>query len=230
MVEVDFLKHTYTCPFCGREQVYWSSYSSEDVGYYSTWSKDNVPTVARDAEFKFYCFKCNNNACEKVTVIGKSRFTDAVISIVPQYVHKHYPDYIPQQIRNDYEEANMILDKSPKAAATLLRRCLQGMLHDFWNIHEKNLNAEITTLKNKVPTSQWNAIDGLRKIGNIGAHMEQDVNRIIEVDASEAQKLNWLIELLIEKWYISRHDEEALYAEICTVSEEKQNQRKKGEV
>lgn len=230
MVEVDFLKHTYTCHFCGREQVYWSSYSSEDVGYYSTWSKDNVPTVARDAEFKFYCFKCNNNACEKVTVIGKSRFTDAVISIVPQYVHKHYPDYIPQQIRNDYEEANMILDKSPKAAATLLRRCLQGMLHDFWNIHEKNLNAEITTLKNKVPTSQWNAIDGLRKIGNIGAHMEQDVNRIIEVDASEAQKLNRLIELLIEKWYISRHDEEALYAEICTVSEEKQNQRKKGEV
>ena len=104
------------------------------------------------------------------------------------------------------------------------------MLHDFWNIHEKNLNAEITTLKNKVPTSQWNAIDGLRKIGNIGAHMEQDVNSIIEVDASEAQKLNRLIELLIEKWYISRHDEEALYAEICAVSEEKQNQRKNGEV
>ena len=33
MVEVDFLKHTYTCPFCGREQVYWSSHSSEDVGF-----------------------------------------------------------------------------------------------------------------------------------------------------------------------------------------------------
>ena len=101
MVEVDFLKHTYTCPFCGREQVYWSSHSSEDVGYYSTWSNDNVPTVARDAEFKFYCFKCNNNACEKVTVIGKGRFTDTVISIVPQYVHKHYPSYIPQQIRKE---------------------------------------------------------------------------------------------------------------------------------
>lgn len=102
------------------------------------------------------------------------------------------------------------------------------MLHDFWNIHEKNLNAEITTLKNKVPTSQWNAIDGLRKIGNIGAHMEQDVDRIVEVDANEAQKLNRLIELLIEKWYIARHDEELLYAEICDISDEKQDQRKRG--
>lgn len=230
MVDIDFKNETYTCPFCGRTQVYWSSSSKFDVGYYATWSDTTVPAVAQDAEFKFYCLKCTNKSCEKVSIVGKNRFTEMQIDIIPQCVYKHYPDYIPQQIRNDYEEANIILDKSPKAAATLLRRCLQGMLHDFWNIHEKNLNAEITTLKNKVPTSQWNAIDGLRKIGNIGAHMEQDVNSIIEVDASEAQKLNRLIELLIEKWYISRHDEEALYAEICAVSEEKQNQRKNGEV
>ncbi len=44
------------------------------------------------------------------------------------------------------------------------------MIHDFWGIYEKNLNAEITTLKDKVTSAQWAALDGLRKIGNIGAH------------------------------------------------------------
>lgn len=80
-----------------------------------------------------------------------------------------------------------IIELSPKAAATLFRRCLQGMIHDFWNIHEKNLNAEITELQDKVPSSMWKALDGIRKIGNIGAHMESDVNLIVDIDISEAK-------------------------------------------
>ena len=120
----------------------------------------------------------------------------------------------------------MIMNDSPKAAATLARRCLQGMIHDFWNIHEKNLNAEITQLKGKVPASQWKAIDAVRNIGNIGAHMEHDVNLIIDVDPDEAGKLIRLIEHLIEKWYIDRHDAEALYAELADISDEKNKARK----
>lgn len=139
---------------------------------------------------------------------------------------KHYPDYIPEQIRHDYEEANMILEASPKAAATLLRRCLQGMIHDFHNIHEKNLNAEITALKGKITPELWKAIDGLRKIGNIGAHMEHDVNLIIDIDADEAKKLLKLIELLFDKWYIARHDEEALFNDIVGISDDKADKRK----
>lgn len=37
-----------------------------------------------------------------------------------------------------------------------------------------------------------------------------------------------LIELLIEKWYIARHDEELLYAEICDISDEKARPKKAG--
>ena len=139
---------------------------------------------------------------------------------------KHYPEYIPEQIRRDYEEANLILERSPKAAATLLRRCLQGMIHDFWGIKEKNLNAEVTQLKDKVTPIQWQAIDGLRKIGNIGAHMEKDVDLIIDIEPDEAQKLLKLIEMLLEKWYITRHDEEVLLNEIIGIAESKEEQRK----
>ncbi len=139
---------------------------------------------------------------------------------------KHYPEYIPEPIRRDYEEANLILERSPKAAATLLRRCLQGMIHDFWKINEKNLNAEITQLKEKVSPTLWQAIDGLRKIGNIGAHMEKDVNLIIDIEPDEAKKLLRLIEMLFEKWYVERHKEEVLLGEIVGIAEDKEKQRK----
>ena len=120
----------------------------------------------------------------------------------------------------------MIIDKSPKAAATLLRRCLQGMIHDFWGIIEKDLNAEITSLQGKVSASQWQAIDRLRKLGNIGAHMEKDVNLIIDIKPNEALQLKAVIELLLEKWYISRYEEEQLYKDIIELSDNKEQERK----
>ena len=86
--------------------------------------------------------------------------------------------------------------------------------------------AEITAIKDRVTPPQWKALDGLRKIGNIGAHMEQDVNLIIDIDAEEAKKLLRLIEMLLEKWYIARHDEEALCVDISEIADEKTLQRR----
>lgn len=138
----------------------------------------------------------------------------------------HLPGYIPDAIRSDYMEALSIVNASPKASATLSRRCLQGMIHDYWGIHEKNLNAEISSLRGKVDPSQWKAMDALRKVGNIGAHMESDINFIVDVEPEEAQALIKLIELLIDKWYIARHDEEELLAEIEAIGNKKEAERK----
>ena len=100
------------------------------------------------------------------------------------------------------------------------------MIHDFWGIKEKNLNAEVTQLKGKVNLIQWQAIDGLRKIGNIGAHMEKDVNLIVDIEPDEAKKLLRLIEMLLDKWYITRHEEEDLLNEIVGIAKSKEEQRK----
>ena len=100
------------------------------------------------------------------------------------------------------------------------------MIHDFWDIHGKNLNAEISMLQEKVPPAQWRALDALRKVGNIGAHMEHDVSLIIDIDEDEAQKLLLLIERLIKSWYIDRHESELLYAELESMGNEKSAARK----
>ena len=224
MIKIDFENSTYVCPFCCHAHAYHSNCDSIQNGMYRNTSP--IPEEYRESSFTIYTFKCSNRSCHKTSVAAINRTTKKQIDIVPQIVMNHYPEYIPEQIRQDYEEANMILDASPKAAATLLRRCLQGMIHDYWGIHEKNLNAEITALKERVPSAQWKAIDALRKVGNIGAHMENDVNIIIDIEPDEAKKLLKLIELLLEKWYIARHDEEMLLADIEEIADAKESERK----
>jgi hypothetical protein len=84
------------------------------------------------------------------------------------------------------------------------------MIRDFWGISRSRLIDEIMELKNSVPAVQWKAIDGLRRLGNIGAHMEKDVNLIIDIEKEDAQGLLRLIEMLMFQWYVNRHEQEVL--------------------
>lgn len=217
---------SYVCPFCG---VRMSLHFQTEARRNFTFISERISENAEVPYLRVSIYRCPNEACSQESVIAEGingYIGNKRVPIHPCASFRQFPEYIPQAIRTDYEEACTILDSSPKAAATLARRCLQGMIHDFWDIHAKTLNAEITMLKDKVPASQWMAIDALRKIGNIGAHMEHDVNLIIDVDSSEARQLIRLIEHLLEKWYIDRHDAEMLYADLTEISKEKTAARK----
>jgi hypothetical protein len=137
---------------------------------------------------------------------------------------KPFPSYIPSPILADYSEACLIVSLSPKASATLARRCLQGMIRDFWGIRKHRLKDEIDALEEKVDPQTWDAIDSVRKIGNIGAHMEADINVIVDVDPDEATLLIGLIETLLADWYVARHNRDERMAKIKAAAEEKQRQ------
>lgn len=141
----------------------------------------------------------------------------------PQSSARTFPDYIPAVILADYTEACLIRDLSPKASATLARRCLQGMIRDFWGeTGHRTLFQEINAIKEKVGADIWAAIDAVRKIGNIGAHMESDINLVIEVDPNEAQLLIQLIEVLLDEWYVARKQRADHLASIVALAEAKQ--------
>ena len=94
----------------------------------------------------------------------------------PQSSAKAFPAaIIPQVLINDYEEACSIKNLSPKASATLSRRCIQGIIRDFWKITKSRLLDEINELEGKIDAQTWQAIDAVRSVGNIGAHMEKDI-------------------------------------------------------
>lgn len=211
----------FKCPFCGNiMSIHENTASIRRINFECI----NLSSEARCPYLAITIMKCPNEECQKETVFadGINGYIDgASVDIYPSAIFRSFPEYVPFAIRKDYEEACSILNSSPKAAATLSRRCLQGMIHDFWDIHEKNLNAEITQLKGKIPASQWKAIDAVRSVGNIGAHMENDVNLIVDIEPNEAKKLIMLIEHLIEKWYINRYEEELLYSDLKSIGEEK---------
>ena len=222
----------FQCPYCGMmmslsESTYSTQYPSfENAGgyYHLSPGKEKVEKSCLQIDF----YKCPN--CNQYSIIANGIGTDVRdvhVSIRPISSAKQFPDYIPKGIRQDYEEACAIVSLSPKASATLSRRCLQGMIRDFWNIKESNLSKAIEKLEGKIPIPQWNVIDGVRRIGNIGAHMEKDINLIVDIDPDEAQKLIKLIEHLLEQWYINRHEQELLYADIIGIDKSKQSERKK---
>jgi len=127
-------------------------------------------------------------------------------NLIPTSKAKTFPTYIPQAILDDYREACFIRDLSPKASATLARRCLQGILRDFWKVKPGRLVDEIEQIKDKVDPLTWDAIQAVRHIGNIGAHMEKDINVIVDVDPDEAELLIGLVETLLREWYIAREE------------------------
>lgn len=211
----------FRCPFCGQimsltEKTLSKNYLTFDAVYTSPLS--TAPYLG------ITIYKCPNDECaqESVIVFGKNGMIgNHSVWVYPESTAIIFPECVPEAIRKDYEEACAILQKSPKASATLSRRCLQGMIRDFWGIKKNRLVDEINELQGKVPAAQWAAIDALRQLGNIGAHMEKDVNLIVDVEPGEAAQLIRLIELLIDKWYINRHEEEELYKSITDAASSK---------
>ncbi|MEO2799976.1 hypothetical protein ABHB27_17155, partial [Flavonifractor plautii] len=102
MIEIDFENRTYICPFCGHAQAYYSAHGSVNNGNYS--SGYPIPEEYQESSFAIHTFRCSNSSCQKISVTAINRTTDKQIDLVPQVTMRHYPDYIPEQIRQDYEE------------------------------------------------------------------------------------------------------------------------------
>jgi hypothetical protein len=88
-----------------------------------------------------------------------------------------------------------------------------------------NLKLEIDAIQERVDPTSWAAIHGVRSVGNIGAHMEQDVNLIIDVDSGEAAMLIWLIETLIDDWYVNRFVRQGNLQRISELAAQKNAQK-----
>jgi hypothetical protein len=128
--------------------------------------------------------------------IGQVRFEPRVGA--PLSIH------VPTIVKDDYEEAYLIKDLSPKAAATLCRRALQGMIRDFHGVTKKTLHDELTAIKGTCDPQLFDAMMGLKGIGNIGAHPEKDINLIVEVEEGEVETLLELLRILDKEWYLAR--------------------------
>ncbi|MDD5016405.1 MAG: DUF4145 domain-containing protein, partial [Atribacterota bacterium] len=148
----------YKCPYCGNNATI------TDPDFFGKWIKFeiNETDLAKNIGFNIYATRCPNEECNKITLIGSLH--NAINSLegwrigeeirrwtlLPESEAKPLPNYIPKPIQQDYFEACRIKDLSSKASATLSRRCLQGMIRDFWGIKKNTLKLEIDELEDRV--------------------------------------------------------------------------------
>lgn len=205
----------WNCPHCERAvTITGNRFSSNNHTLYITNSNGRRSLITR-------YIVCPNPDCQKFTLTASLHESESGPrdervgkllehwNLIPESRAKLFPSYIPDALLQDYREACLIRDSSPKASATLARRCLQGIIRDFWVVKPGRLVDEIDAIKDKIDPLTWDAIDALRKLGNIGAHMEKDINLIVDVDPNEAELLIGLVETLFKDWYVQREERKA---------------------
>ena len=225
----------WTCPFCNRPTTITdndtdgrdsSHFTGTKYGFVGT-SLSAIRCPNPDCGEVYLEFSFNKIQHRMVAPYGHV-ITECIDTwtLRPESMAKMQPEYIPPQLREDYYEACLIAEKSPKASATLSRRCLQGMIRDRWKISKNTLFEEINELENIVDDDTWEAIKAVKDVGNIGAHMEKDINLIIPVDPDEAKLLIEMIEELFDVWYVQRHERQQKKAKLKQLAKDKNNQRK----
>jgi hypothetical protein len=104
---------------------------------------------------------------------------------------------VPEQFASDYRDSCAVLADSAKASAALSRRCLQNLIHDYFQIKERDLSAEIDKLiaKHVLGSELEDAIDAIRGYGNFAAHPIKSTNsgEIVDVEPGEAE---WCLDVL----------------------------------
>ena len=229
----------WKCPYCGYAQVVTErTFDQTDVSISNELSKHGK------IGGRIVSIVCSNGDCKEITLKFSLHgaayrqdlrlyLTEKVYpswSLLPESSAKPQPDYISKPIIENYNQACRIRDLSANASAAMSRRCLQGMIRDFCKISKPTLAKELDTLRVQVDEGKgphgvdhdtMDAIDHVRHIGNIGAHMEKDINLILDVEPDEAQALIDLIELLFEEWYVAKHVREEKLVKLGVMVEKK---------
>lgn len=230
----------WTCPHCSVPQTVVADKQDSNWRSISLGEQSEGKLVIKDE-----AVGCSNPECRKTTIhvkIAEGGYANQAYYfkkegeiffeqfVYPQGLAKPQPDFIPKPLVEDYYEACLIRDLSPKASATLTRRCLQGLIRDFAGIKKGTLAAEINALREAVASGDADrsisqesveAIDHVRGIGNIGAHMEKDIDLIVEVDPGEAQALIELTEMLFDEWYGARERRATRLKRVALIADEK---------
>lgn len=225
-------EYHWTCPFCDRDTTI--TQERQTLSHVDLL----IPNAEGPRRLNIVFIVCPNPKCRRFTLSADLRLWQMGASgpiigkrlqswkLIPASRAVAFPDYVPRPVVADYNEACLIMDASPKASATLSRRCLQGVLRDFWAVKPGRLVDEIEQVKDKVDPLTWEAIDSVRRVGNIGAHMEKDIDVIVDVEPQEAELLVGLIETLIRDWYVGREEKRVRLLKIKGIAEKKDELKK----
>jgi len=205
-------EYLWHCPFCNTDQ------SVTEKGRQVAFADLGLPNADGPRRLVSKFVVCPNPRCKQFSlsaslhtleISGNRSYTGKHLktwALVPPSQARSFPVALPERVIEDYQEACLTLEQSPKIAAALSRRCLSEMLRDFWRVQPGGLNDEFRQIKGTADPLTWEAIESVRRSGMIGARMECEGAEIQDTDPGEAKLLIGLIETLIQDWYVARDE------------------------
>ena len=217
-------EYLWHCPFCNRDQTV------TDQGRQITFADLTIANADGPRRIVTKFVVCPNPECSKFSVTaslhslevsGSRSYTGKHLktwSLVPPSRAHFFPVDIPPPVLQDYQEACLAIEFSPKVASALSRRCLSEILRDFWRVQPGRLGDEFRQVRGAVDPLTWEAIESVRKNGMTGARMDTEGAEILDTEPGEAESLIGLIETLIQDWYVSREERRQRLAKIKEIT------------
>lgn len=168
----------YNCPMCG---------AYADQVWYTIGALNNHKQVVK---FVPNSFLANCRHCKDFAIWVNEKLIYPLSGTAP------LPNSdMPEDVKQDYEEARNILSISPRGAAALLRLGIQKLCKDLGESGE-NINKDIAQLVKKgLPVKLQQALDSVRVIGNNAVHPGQiDLTDDVET----AQKLFVFVNVIVD--------------------------------
>lgn len=126
------------------------------------------------------------------------------------------PQEVSQTIAQDYNEACLVFNDSPRASAALSRRCLQALLIETHPEEKTELSHLIDIAMQELPPYLAQDIDAIRNIGNFAAHPNKNLetDEILDVEPNEAEWNLEVLQGLFDFYYVQKKRSEERRAKL----------------
>ncbi|ECL9273680.1 DUF4145 domain-containing protein [Campylobacter jejuni] len=194
-----FEGEAFNCPYCG---VY---SSMEWDGFYNRYN-NRIKQVEEYSFFYSTCFSCKRSMIWYLKDENPKIFFPREVAIPPE-------ENIPENVKEIYEEASLVLGDSPRASCALLRLALQELMKylkeniQIYNgLKNRNINEDIKEIINignfyqEQKESLEEAMNSIRLIGNKASHpSELDINDNSEIANILFEMINFIVGEIITK-------------------------------
>ena len=196
---------TITCPYCRVTCLYNPGFHTIDPLSTPRLPVDGVLYGRCPSCVGLIVYLCKVN--EHIFIGKRPTKVDNLRLVMPKGTSRPpIPTEVPAKFADDYREACLVLDDSPKASAALSRRCLQHVIREKSGIIKKSLDQEITDLlaTNTLPSYLSEELDAVRNLGNMAAHPMKNnaTGEIVDVEPHEAEWTLTIIEALFDFYFV----------------------------
>lgn len=198
------------CPHCRRE----TDLAFTTLGYRTEGGGSGITYVVEDrgSNWNFHFAICP--MCGRL-IMRSLNFQDHGDLGYHNYYYIYPPSgggrlaswFVPREYIEDYTEAIVVLEVSPKASAALSRRCLQNILRQEAKVKHDSLYMEIqeAITSGALPPHISEVLNIFRKLGNTATHPIRNANtgEIVPVDAEEASWCLDVLDMLFDLYFVA---------------------------